>query len=451
MASSITFGGLASGLDTNSIVDQLVKIESKSVDNATAQQAAFNSQVSAVGDLITKLQSMDTAVSALGDTGVLGVKQVGSASGFTATPSSAATAGRYAIQVDTLAQAAKARSTSFAASTDPVTGGTLRLTMKGTNYDVAIGDGDSLDTVARSINASGAPVSASILQANGTSYLSITARDTGFTVGGPASDALTITETSTGLLGKPLGATVFQAATNATFSIDGLAFERSSNTVSDALPGTTLTLAKQTTAPEDLVLANDPDATKASLQKFVDAYNAVAKIVHGNLNIAMMTDRTKTLSGDASVRALQSALTSLVTSQANPTSSVRALADLGVKTGSDGTLSIDSARLASAIGTDPSAVNALFQKATTGLSASTSALVKGYTNSIDGVLVGRKKGLEQSAKRMDSVIAQQQLRVDKFKANLVKQFTAMEKVVSSFKSIGNFLSQQEAQTAKSNG
>jgi len=80
-----------------------------------------------------------------------------------------------------------------------------------------------------------------------------------------------------------------EGARNALFTIDGLDFERQVNTVTDAIPGVTLTLKKGATAPattgavEDLVLSTDADASRTKLQKFVDAYNGVMSLVQRQL------------------------------------------------------------------------------------------------------------------------------------------------------------------------
>ncbi len=277
MANVGTFqaSGVASGMDTTTLINNLVKIQSVSVSTAQSRQSAYSSQISALADIVSKLQALQSSTKSLASNGALSVNQVGTNSGFSVTAGSTATAGRYSVTVNELAQPARARSQAFASSAAPVTGGTLSLGVEGTNYDVTINDGDSLSTVAASINNSGAPVSATVLTTDGQSYLSITRRDTGYPVGGTADAALTITENSTGSQGQALGAAIYQQATNASVTIDGLTFQRPSNTISDALPGTTLTLSKKGGVAEDLVLQNSPTDTQANLQKFVDAYNVL--------------------------------------------------------------------------------------------------------------------------------------------------------------------------------
>ncbi len=440
--------GLASGLDTGSIIDNLVKIESYSVDMATAKQTAFQTQISSIGDLSTKIQALATAAKDLGTSGVLGVSQVGTTYGFTATPGTAASAGRYAVQVDTLAAAAKARSAAFATGAS-VTGGTLNLSVNGTGYDVTVNDGDSLATVAQAINQSGAPVRASVLTTNGTSYLSLTNQNTGFTVGQAASSALSITETSTGTQGQPLGLAITQQAANATVTVDGLSFERTSNTLTDVLPGVTLNLTSPTTTSSDLVLSTDATATQTNLQKFVSAYNDLMTTVRRHLNVQTTDDTTKTLAGEPSVRQLQTSMQSLVSGVLTTNPLVRTLADVGVKTGNDGTLSIDTDRLGKALSTDASAVNSLFQTATTGLSDAVKSLSNRYTNSTDGIFPSRTKSLDSQVKNLDTTISNLQLRVDGYRKRLVAQFSAMETVVSNFKSIANYLTQQTASKSSS--
>jgi flagellar hook-associated protein 2 len=268
-------------------------------------------------------------------------------------------------------------------------------------------------------------------------------KNTGFTPGQPAASALTVTETSTGVTGQALGLAITQSATNAKLSIDGLQFERSSNTIDDALPGVAFTLKSVTTVAEDLVLGTDTSATATNLGKFVTAYNDVMTLLRKNLNIGQQTDRTKTLGGDSAIRSLQSSLLSTVSSVLNPSSAIRSLADLGIKTGSDGTISIDQARLGKAIAIDSAAVNTIFQ-VTDGVADKLKTLVTGYTDSNNGILQQKSKSYGKTIKDLDLQIDKLELRLDAYRTKLVSQFTAMEKVVSGFKSIGNYLTSQEA-------
>ena len=88
-------------------------------------------------------------------------------------------------------------------------------------------------------------------------------------------------------------------------------------------------------------------------------------------------------------------------------------------------------------------MNSLFNTAATGISAVTTAMVDGYTNSTDGVLVTRTKGIQGNIARLGKDIEKETAAVDRYRELLVKQFTAMENIVSSIKSTGNYLTSQE--------
>lgn len=446
-------GGLASGLDTNSIIDALVKAESAPINLLRARQSALKVQVSSLGDLASKLAGLEAAARDMA-TGVVSVKQAGSTSAFGVATSSSSVEGRYSVQVGALAQAAKARSAAFASSTALVTGGNLHLSVKGAAYDISITDGMQLVDVASAIRASGAPVSVSLLNDGTSTYLSLSNRDTGFVPGQAPSSALQLTETYTGSQGQALGLAVTQAAQNASVTVDGVTFVRQSNTVSDAVPGTTLSLTSQGGPAEDLVLQNDPTGTQTRLQNFVDAYNSVAKTIQKQLDVNKDTDRDTTLAGDSSVRALQGRLQGLLTAVVPGLGTVRSLSDLGIGTDRSGLLTIDTAPLsngatllANAIARDPAAVNAIFAQASSGLTDKVKQLSSDYTAFGSGILLGRQNSLNATIKRMDDDATRMQARVDAYKTHLVAQFTAMEKVISALKSAGNYLTQATTSTS----
>jgi flagellar hook-associated protein 2 len=443
-----TASGLASGIDTGSIVDQLVSLESRPLNQLRARQSGMKTQVSTLASIASKLAALSAAAKDLGDAGVLGTKTVSTNDAFTAVPGSTATAGRYGIEVQTLARAAKWRSGAFATGATHA-GGTLTLTVQGKTYDpITVADGASLADVAAAIRAQGAPVSATVLSDGTRSYLSITARDTGHPLTGLPADALGVSFTpAASPTGQLPAYAEIEAASNATFEVDGLAFTRQSNTVSDALPGVTLTLRKGLAPVEDLVVANDPEATKARLQKFVDAYNGVMSVLQRQLSPEEGSDRNASLQGDAAIRGLQRRMQALVTAAVPGLGTTSTLADLGVKTARDGSLSIDATTLDKAVARDPAAVNGLFSTGTTGLSALAGELVTSYTRAGDGVLVARQNGLNQSIKTLDTQAASMAARIEAFRKNLLRQFAAMEETVSGYKAIGSFLTSQSQKTS----
>jgi flagellar hook-associated protein 2 len=461
--STFSVSGLSTGMDTASMIDKLVSLEQAPLTQLQKQQTAFKSQVSQLGALASKLAALKDAASALASGGTLGVKAASTTTAFAAAPGTGAAAGSYAVQVTSLATAAKERSAGFAAGAT-LSAGSLSLSVDGKDYSkdadgnpaITWSSGATLGDVAAAIRASGAPVSATVLFDGQKSYLSLTKRDTGFVPDGAlpdggASQALVASD-DRGQLGlAPLkdanGADILPK--NAAFTLDGLAFTRTTNVIADALPGTTLTLKAAGGAKEDLTLENDVDATQKNLETFVAAYNGVMSLVQQQLAVTDTTDRASTLAGDTAVRSLQGALQSLATAVVG-TGTVRALADLGLKTQRDGTLTLDAGVLSSAVARDATAVDALFADADSGIAKLTSTLVDGYTAPDTGLLSIHQGGLTNQIGAMDDRAVQLQARLDAYRASLVAQFSAMEAVVGQYKTIGTFLTQQAAAQSSGN-
>ncbi len=436
-------GGLASGLDSNSIIDQLIKIEGRPVEMLKARQTGLRTQVSTLGDVLAKLSSLKSSAQGLGNGGALATKIEGTHTGFSATSGTSASAGAYNVRVNTLATAAQQRSSAFT-GTDLVRGGSLTLGVRGSNYNVAITDGAALTDVAAAIRASGAPVSATVINDGTSNYLSVTARDTGFPLTGVAGDALSIVENYTGSgANKTITFTESQPPVNALITVDNLPITRTSNTIGDVIDGVTLNLKALTATSESLVVSNDQAGTTTNLTKFIDSYNSVIGVIQKQLQATASSDRSSTLLGDSTLRGLQRSLQGLITVEVG-VGTVRSLADIGIKSARDGSLSVDGTVLKNALTRDPVAVNTLFADATAGLAKVTGTTIDNYSNAADGILITKRKGIESTVRDMDGQIASLELRLEGRRQSLIAQFTTMEKIVSSMSSLGRFLSQQTA-------
>ncbi len=450
MATSPVFQstGIASGIDWGTMIDKLVTLESQPITDLQQKQSAYQTQVSQIGDIASKISALQTAAASLASSGVLSVKASSSNVAFSATPGAGAAAGSYAIEVKNLATSAKALSNAYSSSDATVAGATLTLTVQGkTSNPITLADGSSLADVAGSINGAGLGVTATVLNDGTNSYLSLANTATGYPLTGTADDALKVNVQTTGTNGTALSLTTTQAAQNAAFTVDGLSFARTSNTVTDAIPGTTVTLkSKSASGAETLELDNDETGTATNLNNFITAYNNLMTVVQGDLNVNDKTDRSTTLAGDSTVRSLGSDLQSLIIADV-PGGSLQRLADLGVGTKEDGTLTLDESVLSSAIAKDPNAVNRIFSDRTTGIGALTKNLSDNYTNSVSGLLTTRSKSLTDSISDINNRIADEQQRVDTYKANLTAQYTAMEQTISQWKSVGQYLTSQSSSSS----
>lgn len=445
MSGSIRAGGLASGLDTDSIINSVVTLQSASIDKLNSKVTAVKVKISSLGTVASKLQALRESANELSRNGVRGMSITSKPTTFSAKVQTGAVAGRFDVQIQTLATAARARSTGFDSETAAVAGGNLHLDVNGTGFDVAVSDGMSLQDLAKSINDSDAPVSAAVLFDGEKAYLSVTRSSTGHTVGQPASSALALTMTTTGSTGQALDISVVDEAKNTVATVDGLRFERQSTSIAGAIPGVTIEATAEG-AKETVVVADDTAKTQARLQGFVDAYNGVQSLLQSELDIKADTDRSKTLGGDSSLRFLQQRLHATLVAEAGG-NNVRTLADLGLKTARDGSLSIDSTALAAAIARGGDDVDRVIKQ---GLAPAVDTVVKAFAD-VGGVIAARKDGLTTQKKRLEDDVVAQTSRIDALRERLITQFSAMEKVVSALKQTGTFLTNLQAQQNKGNG
>jgi len=446
-------GGLISGIDPQLIIDKMVALESRPIVNLQARQAALKVQVSAFGDLLSKLSSLGSASRSFASDGVRAVKVAGSNQAFSATASSAATPGTYSIAVQQLATAARTLSAGFSDPQGKVKAGQLQIEVQGETFDIDIEEGAKLPDVVDAIAASGAPVDVAILSDGRQSYLSITSRKMGHVIDAAPDTALVIRQTLTGTTGTALfaedpavpGGTVEyrHSAQNALLTLNGLAVERSSNEIADLLPGVRLSL--KATSPqvggvwtaENLVLSDDRAGTQARLQSFVDSYNAIAGLIRKNISAS--DTAAGPLAGDGVARGLELDLQGLL-SMLVPGGAVETLSEAGVKLERTGLLSIDADAFAAALDRDPAALDRLF-KGPDGVDAALQKVIKRYTNSTDGLLIERRSGLEADIGRMDEDIAAKQVHIEKFRNNLMRQFTKLEETLSKLNSTKNYLDQ----------
>ncbi len=276
--------------------------------------------------------------------------------------------------------------------------------------------------------------------------LTVQSKDTG------TANAVTISGTLAGGADPfPGGGEVVQAAADALFSTNGLSVTRGSNTISDVLSGVTFTLVKQgdadgvveaTDAAANVTVSVDNAALKDSIKKFAADYNAANKIVNDQFKLNPDTNKQGVLAGDASLRGVISRLRNEISTAGGIGAGIKYLSDIGIRSQKDGSVTIDDAKLTSALATDPTGVSNLFVSSQNGIGKRLPDVIDDYISSVDGTLTFRQKGVQASVKQIDDKVAREERRIATLEEQLVKKFSALEELVSQLKSQGDFLSQQ---------
>jgi flagellar hook-associated protein 2 len=379
------------GIDVTSLVQQIL---SESDGQLTEWQNELSTLQTQAGDLSSignDLSNLATSVQALADPlGALAAQTATSSddSVLTASASAGAPAGTTQIVVSNLATSGTVYTDDFAAGPDATilpsgaTTGEIDLQIGGSGgttqaITITPGSNDTLNTLSSYINSQNWGVTASVVTDATGSRLALVSQATG------TPGALAITANNTNLnFDAPSG------GTNAALTIDGIPYSSTSNTITGAVSGVTLTLASA--APDETVSLSvglDTGQVTDAINSFVAAYNQVIGDINAQFTVDPTNNSEGPLGGDASLEDLQSSLLSDAAYSISGNSGYVNLASLGINTNNDGTLTVDSAQLASTLSSNPSAVQSFFQNATsTGFANSFNTDLTNLTNPTTGPL-----------------------------------------------------------------
>jgi flagellar hook-associated protein 2 len=447
--STFSVSGLTSGIDYNTMIDQIMKLERQPETRMQTQQAAYNKTISVYGDLSSKLAALKTAAEGLKTTTSFYERTASSsdATVFDATAASSAAAGNYSITVTALAQAHRVASSPVAAesSTVSVASGnfSFHVGAAGATTTVAVDTTTTLANLRDAINAQNGDAEASIIY-DGTGYrLALTSKTSG------AANAITVTEnvTSLGLPTGPVaGGTQLQAAQDAAFSIDTLSMTRSTNTFSDAIGGVTITMKKGGTST--LSVTTDTAAIQKKIEGFVSAYNDIVSLVSTNATYDTKTNIGGPLSGESTARDVVSRLQEILGSRVDGLpDGLRALSQIGIKTGNDGTLSIDSAVLSDKIAKNLAGVSDLFN-ASGGVANTVSNYVDQTTDASTGSLTYRTKGIGTKVSNISTDISTLEAKLTKEEAEMRARFAKLEALLTTISAQSSFLTSLALPTSK---
>lgn len=477
MASPILPGtGLGSGLDTGAIVKALVNADKAAkqgqIDRGTATNSA---SISGIGTLKSLMAAFSKTLTELGSSSTPQFP------GFAATSSdpkvlgaaagNAAVNGNYVVNIKNLATASKVTSAAFAAgNSSPITAGTMAIKQGTSTYNLEIKAGATLQSVRDSINADAslksAGVSANIVTDSFGSRLVLGSTTTGagsdISVSGIPELAIdgsqvvgkdggpAMTATSAGSIGA--------LAIDANFTIDGMALTSKSNTVDKAVSGMTFTLAAVGTST--VTVASNNDGLKASVQKFVDAYNALANGITALTKPSLDDDGKPTipaaLTGDALPRSILAAIREPL-SQTGTGDKLTVLAQLGITTDQKtGALNFDNTKFTAAM--NDKKLGGEVQKMFVGELGSSNGLLNRMQSALKpfsttgGILDQRTTTLNQTKTKLTNDQAALDRRIETLTAVLSKKYNDMDTLVGKLKATAsNITSMFEALTAQQKG
>jgi flagellar hook-associated protein 2 len=454
----IQLSGLASGLDTEGMITQLMALERQPATRWAQQKTVSDAKESALKDVLTRIKNLQNTANDLKSiTTWLPTQSVDTTdpTKLSAVATAGAAPGAYSVSVSQLATSDQwnfkytppASATSFTVTTS--TGAQV----------VALNAGTSLDDAVGIINSA---TTSKVYAINVGGRLVLSSRDTG------AVNQFTVTPVSaTDALDDAIHA---RTGVDAKYSLDGgvTTLTSASNVVTGAIPGVSVTL-KSLIAPANAVTVNvgnpgvNADTIKSKVQGFVDQYNSTIDFIRSKLTEAKVKDPKTTsemtkgvLFNDQALNSILQRLRSTIGASFDTgNAAVDQLSEIGVTTGAStgsgtvspdalvGKLSFDATKLTNALSTDPVAVRKLL-----GGVVGTDGVAQSFTTILDpltkagGDFDSRIASADKEQKNFQARIDQLNVRVSAHEKLLRAQFSAMESAITKSQSTSSWLTQQ---------
>jgi len=431
MASS-TINGLGSGLDISGIVKALASAEK------APKQTQINNQTTTA---TTSLSAIGSVKSAL-ETFRAAVAKLNTASSFSGLASSSsdeaiakiklgdgASSGNYALEVTQLATASKISTQIYEKTSTIVNDSgesqTLTINQGNATHSVNIAAGATLqqarDTINDQLQSKG--ITANIVTDASGSRLIFSSTKMGegteLTLGGDASMAQGVSTVAT--------------PQNAKYTLDGLALESASNTVTGAISGVDITLVKE--GKSNLAVTSNSDTLKTSVKSFVTAYNALMTTINTQTKVTTGADGAATgsaaLTGDATMRSLVNSVRNEISHSVGATG-LRTLSQLGINTvQKTGLLEFNDTKWDAAVKTYGADINNLFT-GKDGLLTRMTNVTEEYTKA-GGILASRQTSLTNQLKDLEESQQALDRRIDSLTDTLTKKYNAMDTMVAQLK------------------
>ena len=463
-----------SSLDVQSIVTALVGAKTAGQTAAlTAEGQNDTTQISAIGSLQAALSGLQVGLAPLFNgqlQSTFGATLSGT--GITASAGTGAVAGSYSIKVTQIAQAQGLSSGAFSSTQSANLGtGNLTIQVGGKSMQLSVtSSNDSLSDIASAINSSTSNpgVTATVFSGSDGDHLVLSATNTGaantisVNVSNIANDnglsSLGITSSAGSPAGSPstivssgsIAWTQSQAAQDAQFTINGSPADTGTNTVTTVLPGVTLNLTaaaipaagSTTSATQTLTIAPDTSTEVSDIENFVSDYNNVVSQMG---NVASFTSGASAgsqggpLLGDTMLNQIQDTLGNLVSSSVSSGGLTTNLSQLGITLNDDGTLSVNTTTLTTAVQSNPAGVNALFNS-TNGLAQQLNTSINTFTET-GGIMDIRTNALTADLTNVKT----QANALTAYAAQLTSQynneFTALNTLMATTNSNSQYLTQ----------
>lgn len=396
MAGTINSLGVGSGVLTQSVIDQLKAADTSAIitpiDNKITLQKQKSQAYALLGSLLSTFQ---TSISSLSDDTFYQARTVsGNTNSVNVTANSGVNVQSFSISNVQMAQKNILESGSYSSTSSLISSGsgTMSIAVGAVSFNINYTNSMTLDQLKDAINTqAGSGVKASTLQVGTNDYrLVLQSTDTG------ASQTITVSDSSGGALDSkllaynattnPTGMQEIQAARDASFKYNGVSLTRSSNTITDIIPGVTVNLLQDdSVSTANISIAQDVKGVADQMTTLVQSYNTLTSQLNDMTTSDPATGKVGIFNGDNSINGIRREITRLMTSV---NSKGVSLTQYGIDLSETGTMSFNSSTFTAKFQSDPAASQAFFSNVSDGTGTTEdgvftqlNTLMKSYTGS----------------------------------------------------------------------
>lgn len=435
--------GIGSGLDIGGIIDKLMSLERAPVSRIDTRLVELKAQVSAYGSLKSAVSTFRDSLDKLADISKFKAFTATSSAATVVTTSASGSSGKgvYNINVQRLAENHRMAAGTTYADTGSTTIGTAGDTMTigvGTeSFTIDVG-GKTLAGIRDAINTASANtgMTASVLKDDAGYRLSLSSNSTG------SGKALSVSYSGGDLFAlQTLNADRNSSGGFTTADLDAVVtlentytVTSSSNTLSEAIEGVSLNLVGVGSAT--VKVERDTGSVAANVQGMAKAYSTLMSLA-GKMGGEVFK------SDDAAVRGIREQMRGVLGANTSNSGTYSNPFQVGISTQKNGTLSVDSTVLTSAINNDPDSFANLFANSDNGLAVRLRSLADSFLKT-SGLLDSRSQGVETSIRSVSDQKARMEQRLLLVQSRLTKQFTTLDSVVSGLQRTGQTVTAQLA-------
>lgn len=447
--STVNFMGSYSGID-QTMIDQLMAVEKRPLIQLADKKTGMEAQKNAWNDVRTRLNNLFEKIKVLESAETYTSKNASSSGdSVEMTASKNSSEGTYQVHVSQLATSTAVIGGTIAAAegdSSKALGITGSFNLN-TDHQIDIATDDSVRTIADKINAlqDQSGVRASIIDnrlvlnniATGNTDIVLSDGD------GTTLNSIGLGDTSTLNQGK-----------NALFNINGVDVERSSNTVSDVVEYTTITLSKEHAIGDfDTVSVSlDTGKVETALDDFISQYNSTMQFIDSKLSAgqAGVEGSRGDLAGDGTLMRLQSTLRNMVSSTiSNDNTEINNISEIGVTTiDKFGQLRFDKSKLSAALSENPEQIKNFFSSVNesgdkVGFVPRINSYIDGFVSST-GIIKGKTDTYDRTIKDISKQVDAFNIRMQRKEEYYITMFSRLDTAMMEAESQMNWLTSQIA-------